>query len=104
MGGVPLGSPEGTGELNLHREPPSASSACPAVLGHPAAGIALAAWSAGKGEGRSSGTAQGRSSPPPFISILLNTMSVNSSAVIVSLQRLMDRMAWRERGRGTGSY
>lgn len=40
----------------------------------------------------------GEASPSPLMSILSNTMSVNSSAVIFSLQRLMDRMAWGERG------
>lgn len=37
------------------------------------------------------------SSPSPLISILENTVSVNSSALMVeSLQGLMARMAWRE--------
>lgn len=47
-------------------------------------------------------------SPSPLTSILENTVSVNSSAVMaVSLQGLMARMAWEEEGaevRGAHPY
>lgn len=93
----PLGQPRGDGQLHLHMESPPASSP---VLGFWDIQQQGVLWQPGVQErGRQEqGPARGGASPSPLISILLNTMSVNSSAVIFSWQRLMDRMAWRERG------